>query len=57
MLKMPDYVYIIVTEINGYKNIYGHIVYNKREDAERIAESARKIGNYDFVFVCQYNLF
>lgn len=49
-------IYLIITEINGYKNVYGHLVYGCREDAEKAAETVRSFKVYDSVFVCSYAL-
>lgn len=53
---MYDLIYIIVTEINGYKNIYGHIVFADEERAKEVAKTVRDADFYDDVFVCSYTL-
>ena len=44
-------VYFIFTEINGYRNFYGHFAYSNKYHAESVAESVKASGRYDDVFV------
>ena len=49
-----DKVYIIVTELNGYKNLEPHpAAYAAREDAEAVAEAYRQDGRFDHVGVLE----
>lgn len=39
--------YVVFTERNGYKNVYGNFVFRCREDAEQAVKEANDSGYYD----------
>lgn len=44
-------VYVIMTELNGYKNIYGHLAFTCKEEAEKYRRSAEESGYYDYAYI------
>ena len=44
-------VYTVFTEVNGYRNVYGHSVFSRREDAEAEKDRAIESGKFDDVRV------
>lgn len=50
-----DKVYIIITVVNGYKNIFGHHVYNDYDNAVEAAKYAECCG-YDEVYVTEWKV-
>lgn len=44
-------VYLVITEINGYRNFYGDHVFSNRQSAEAAAEAARLTGRWEDVCV------
>ena len=44
-------VYVIVTEVNGYKNIYGHVFYQHDKDAVEALKKAKQSGKYDDAWI------
>lgn len=49
-----DKVYVIMTELNGYKNLEPHpMAYATREDAEAVAGAHRQDGRFDHVGVLE----
>lgn len=44
-------VWIVMTSINGYKNIYGHVLYLNHDMARSMRDDVEKSGLYDEVWV------
>lgn len=49
-------VYVVMTEVNGYRNIYGHVVYSDPRAAEAAARKARESGSWDYVYMTEWPL-
>ena len=47
----PLNVYIVMTEINGYRNIYGHCIFSTWNDAKKAADIAVSGGKFDDVYI------
>jgi len=44
-------VWIVMTSINGYKNIFGHVLYLNHDDARRMRDKIEKQQLFDEVWV------
>lgn len=49
-------IYIVMTELNGYKNIRGHLAFTCKEEAEKCRRGAEESGYYDYTYVMPLGL-
>lgn len=49
-------VYVVLTEVNGYRNLYGHVIYRDLDRAEEAASEARGAKCWDKVYVTEWAL-
>lgn len=48
--------HIVITEINGYRNIYGHCIFRNWADAKEAADTAANSGKFDDVYITTWAL-
>ena len=44
-------IYIVMTELHGYKNIYGQFAFTHKEEAEKYRRGAEESGYYDYAYI------
>lgn len=49
-------VYVVMTEVNGYRNLYGHVLFRDLDRAEEAADRARSTRCWDCVYVTEWTL-
>ena len=49
-------VYVVMTEVNGYRNLYGHVLFRDLDRAEEAADKARSTRCWDCVYVTEWAL-
>ena len=49
-------VYVVMTIRNGYKNIYGHVLFSNAEDADGAKSEAVAKGCWDEVYVTRWKV-
>lgn len=47
-------VWLVMTEINGYRNFFGSFIYTNRADAEYLAQTLRDRAQWDDVFIVPF---
>lgn len=47
-------VWLIMTEINGYRNFFGSFIYTNKLEAENVAETLRERKQWDDVYVVAF---
>lgn len=53
---MASKVYVVMTEVNGYRNLYGHVLFRDLDRAEEAADKARSTRCWDCVYVTEWAL-
>ena len=51
-----DKAYVVLTEVNGYRNLYGHVLFRDLDRAEEAADKARSTRCWDCVYVTEWTL-
>ena len=49
-------VYVVITVVNGYKNIYGHVLFSDVRDANMAMREAKEKGAWDEVYVTRWDV-
>ena len=49
-------VHLVMTEVNGYKNVFGHDVFARLDDAVAARDRALASGKYDCAYVVSWHV-
>lgn len=49
-------IHLVMTEVNGYRNVLGHSVFASKADAVRARDAALASGKYDCAYVTSWHV-